>query len=250
MAILNTAELTSYITVGDEKIQITTNSNTHRANVLTTDIEIVKTASKPSGLPKSVITVSTQITNNTDLDLTKLHYADSLTNASFVEGTLKIGSELHEDLNPSGFDMPVTLGGSGADLTVSYDIMIDEVPQANVVTTQTTLQVQVDEASFDLNSNQLEINIIDNELLILKSADKIAVVKGDTLTYTISISNNGTLENTDLVLTDTLPAEVEFIEKSITIDNVAHEDMTPDNIEIASINPNQTINIVFKVTVL
>lgn len=250
MAIINISKLKSSILVQGETVEVTNQSNACKTHNLTTDITINKTASKTWGLPASELTISTQIINNTDLTLSAIHFADTLTGATFVEGSLKIGEQEYADFDAiSGFDMPVTLGGAGADLTVSYKIIIDEFTDLNQVLNTTTLTITESTQEFQVTSSQLNIDIIHNDITLYKHASSTAVVSGGTLTYTIEITNAGDYTNTNLVLSDTLPQDVEFVSGSIQVDSVSKPDATLDSLELGSLAPDQTITVTFQVTI-
>lgn len=250
MAIINISKLKSSILVQGETVEVTNQSNACKTQNLTTDISMIKTATKTWGLPASVLTISTQIVNNTDLTLTEIHFADTLTGATFVDGSLKIGEQEYQDCNPlTGFDMPVTLGGVGADLTISYNILIDEFTDLDQVLNTTTLTITENTQQYQVTSSQLDIDIIHNDITLYKHASSTAVVSGGTLTYTIEITNAGDYTNTNLVFSDTLPQDVEFVAGSIQVDSISKPDATLDSLELGSLTPDQTITITFQVTI-
>lgn len=87
------------------------------------------------------------------------------------------------------------------------------------------------EACVDPDHTVTESNELDNcnhkitdvvplapDLLINKSADSSVVTSGQTLTYTVAVSNVGNASTTDgaVEFTDTLPAEVTFVQASAT----------------------------------
>ena len=109
MAVLNTAVLKSNITATTgEKVEVTNQSNISKASNIDTDIAIAKVATPTWVLPLGKVTIATTITNNTDVELSDFNIKDTLSEgASFVPSTLKIGSILHEDLDPIiGFVAP------------------------------------------------------------------------------------------------------------------------------------------------
>lgn len=251
MAILNTAQLKSYITISGEKNEINTKSNTQRTNNLDTDFVIAKNASKSYGMPKSTITISTTLTNNTDITLEKIQLKDTLNGASFVKGSVKINNVLHDNLDAiAGFILPVTLGGSGAELTVSYDILIDEYPEVDAVSSLSNITLTIDSTDYQLESNNVKIQIVTNDVSMLKQAGKSAVIAGNTLTYTIEITNDGAYTHTDLTFTDPIPDGTEFIENSVKIDGVSKLGFNPANsFPLDDLAPSQTITISFDVLV-
>lgn len=253
MAILNSAQLNSSILnpSGDE-VNITTLSNTQRTNQIDKDIIVQKIVQKDWALPQDEILVTTKITNNMDINLEDFSFLDSLSRgASFVVGSVKVGSEEKPDLNPiDGFDLAVTIGALGGECEVSYKILIDEHPQVNEISVNTTLSFVVDSQNFDITSNTAKITIADNEIFILKSASPRAIKSGDEITYTIQITNNGNIENTNLFLTDKIPSGTTFVLGSVKINSVEKPDANPDTgFSLDNLPSHGEIIVEFKVRV-
>ena len=254
MAILNSASLKSYIiNKQGEKVEVTNKSNTQRTNQVEKDISIVKSSEKDWAIEKEKIKVITTITNNTDIDIeNNFQIKDTLTDgANFVDGTLKIGSVDYADLNPiTGFTLPITIGGSGGEVVFSYDITIGSPLVINSIKNSTNVTFSVDTQQFTLTSNEKEITILNNEIWILKTASTRIAKTGDEITYTITITNNGELKNTDLVFTDEIPTGTTFVEDSVVIDGVGKTGFNPANgFSLADLEPQGTTTIQFKVIV-
>ena len=252
MAISNAANLKSNITSGDdEKVEVINKSNTHIAYNMDNDVTVVKTSEKTWTLPNKQITIKTTITNNTNENLEEITIVDILTNATFVDGSLKIGTQTYEGNNPiTGFTLPVTLG-AGVDMTISYDVLVDEYPPQNKITNKSTITVSLDNNQYDIVSNELEISILDNDIALLKTANKKAVKKGDIITYTIVITNSGTITNTDLLFTDPIPDGTTFVENSFKVDGIVKDGANPQNgVQLNDLNANGSITIEFQVEVL
>lgn len=252
MAILNQATLTSkFSNSAGEEISVTKKSNTHLANNLTTDLKIVKTASQNWALAGDTLTVTTTITNDTDLTIDTFAFKDTLSSdASFVAGSLKIGTETYADFDPiAGFTAPITLDGSGVSAEISYQIKITQYPQSSAVKNSSTITANLDSRDFTLSSNEVNIDILDNEIWLNKSASR-AVVSGDELTYTIVISNSGSFTNTDLFFTDPIPSGTTFVAGSVTVDGVSQSTYDPNTgFSLGSLAPNAEITVTFKVKV-
>lgn len=255
MAILNTASLTSNIldTQG-EKVSVTTKSNTNRTNQVENDVIVLKTSEKDWAIPKDKIKVTTTITNNTDIDIeNSVKIKDTLSEgATFNTGSVIIGSTPYPDLNPlgEGFTLPINIGGSGGEAVISYEINIDEYVSVNSIKNQTNVDLNIESKPFSLSSNEQTITILNNEVWISKTANTRIVKSGDELTYTILITNTGTLTNTDLVFTDTIPSGTIFVEDSVKINNEVKQGYNPTNsFPLEDLAPDGEIIIEFKVTV-
>lgn len=253
MAILNKASLRSNIAdPAGQKTEVTNQSNTHRTNNVSTDIEIQKSVSKSYVVPEEQITVTTTLTNNTDVDILNLKIKDVLGDgAQFVEKSVKVGGVPREELNPiDGFDLDVTLGGSGGDFSIEYQVLVDKVPTEWNFSDVTQAQLTLDGTLFTLNSNEVQVTILENEIWLTKTASAKAVKQGDTLTYTIEIANTGTLKNTDLFFSDPIPAGTTFIDGSVKIDGTTMADYNPAaGFALSDLDPDATITVEFSVTV-
>ena len=83
--------------------------------------------------------------------------------------------------------------------------------------------------SITANASVQNLNIIRPIISANKSADKNAVVPGETITYTITVTNTGNADGKTIVK-DTIPEATEFIENSIKI-NGEDTNYTAQNLE-------------------
>lgn len=76
-------------------------------------------------------------------------------------------------------------------------------------------------ASITYGGNTITSNAVDTLLLlaptILKAVDKLTASIGDTLTYTVTVTNVGLSAITNLPFTDVLPAGSTFVTDSFTV---------------------------------
>lgn len=253
MPISNKAQTSSKITAETgEVVEVTNTSNTLVTNKIDSDILVEKTSEKSWSLPKGKVKVTTTITNNTDQNLENIRVSDTLSNgAVFVTGSVKIGSQTYDEFNPiTGFTLPVTLGGSGADMFFEYEIELLEYLDEDVIKNNTTIAVNFDSKSFNITSNDLEIKVLHNDVSLLKYADTTAVKSRDELTYTIEISNSGTLTNTEVFFSDTIPEGTSFVENSVTVDTETKQGFNPNSgFLLGTLLPNQIIMVKFKVKI-
>lgn len=74
--------------------------------------------------------------------------------------------------------------------------------------------------SKNIQSNIITANLLEATLTMTKSVDKTYATIGDTLNYTINLSNTGSILLTNIILTDIMPTGSSFIAGSVKIDNV------------------------------
>lgn len=254
MAITNQASLNSKITstAGDE-FDLTTKSNTLVLFDLTKDITIEKTASKEWTVPGSRILMTTTITNNTNAQIDDITLNDTLTTgATFVDGTLKVGDQTYPDDNPmTGATLPVTIGPQGGEMSFSYEVLVDSVPTVDRFSNTSNITVTLGGESFVLSSNEMTVFILENEVLLLKSADKTYVKSGEEVTFTIKISNIGTLTNTNVVFFDPIPEGATFVAGSVKIDGVENSSADPQSgISLKDLSAGAEMTVEFKVKII
>ena len=102
---------------------------------------------------------------------------------------------------------------SGESVNVLYVAQVSSVIADSVQAITNTVQTSARQGSaagevIDAEPASVTINREDYaQINITKSVDKAVVASGDTLTYTFTIENSGNIEATNVVITDTLPAE-------------------------------------------
>ena len=85
---------------------------------------------------------------------------------------------------------------------------------------------------------------------IIKTVDKGIALKGETLTYTSFIYNNGNLLAKNIILKDSIPTETTFVENSVSIDDVSQPGLNPENgIDIGTLDVGKVKKVSFDVVV-
>ena len=86
--------------------------------------------------------------------------------------------------------------------------------------------------------------------MAIKSVNKTFATIGDTISYTITLSNPGNVTSQNIIFTDTLPDGTTFISGTLTNDSGTQQIGNPANgIQIGNINPNGTAVITLNVLV-
>lgn len=252
MAVSNKALLQSKITEGTEEVVVSNQSNVHIANNVDSDIIIIRGAPKNWVLPKETIKIDLTITNNMNQNIEDLIITDTLpSGVTFVKKSLKVGSQEYPDLDPTiGFTLPVTIGAMGSEMVLTYDVLIDEYPNIDEFKSVSKINFDLEGNSYELVSNELNLKVVNNDIVLLKTANTSVVKTGDEIIYTITIENSGSITNTNLVFSDPIPAGTTFVENSVTIDGEAKENLNPETgFNLNDLVPNASTIITFKVTV-
>ncbi|HDR7774173.1 TPA: DUF11 domain-containing protein, partial [Bacillus paranthracis] len=119
--------------------------------------------------------------------------------------------------------------------TASYTFIAD--PNAPIVSRTVT-------------SNTVFTTINTATILSLKQVDKSFSRIGDTLTYTVALTNNGNSSAQNVIFTDTVPSGTAFIADTFSINGILQSGANPVNgVNIGTITAGTTVTISFQVTV-
>ncbi|WAA09111.1 DUF11 domain-containing protein [Fervidibacillus albus] len=100
------------------------------------------------------------------------------------------------------------------------------------------------------NALGVQIDVGDALPDIVKSVDKTLVTKGDVLTFTITITNNGVVPADHVIFYDEIPDGCKFFPDSLYIDGVHFPGVNPQyGVSLPDIPVGDTVTISFKVIV-
>ena len=86
--------------------------------------------------------------------------------------------------------------------------------------------------------------------MAIKSVDKTFATIGDTISYTITLSNPGNVTSQNIIFTDILPEGTTFLSGTLTNNSGTQQIGSPANgIQIENINPSETTIITLNVLV-
>ncbi|MGE6663774.1 hypothetical protein [Paenibacillus xylanexedens] len=93
--------------------------------------------------------------------------------------------------------------------------------------TQAVLQLTTNGDGYLLDGNALQIDINTPTLTAVKSANVSDAIVGDTITYSVVISNTSAVDATNVTFFDNIPAGSTFVSNSITINGVPQSGVDP-----------------------
>lgn len=235
-----------------QSIDVTNYSNENSVSNTSTDIEIKISANETWASPDNNILITTVITNNTSEDIVDARFYDGITNGGvFKDGSVKIDEQEYPEYNSTtGFTLPNPIDKLGGTVTVTYLMSVEEGTSVTEINNDSSISFQIDSKQYELHSDKLTIKVINNSIVVTKTADVIAVKSGDQITYTITIENKGEIENTDVIFTDTIPTGTTFIPNSVKVDGQQKTDVSPaDGITLENLTQGKTITLEFAVIV-
>lgn len=123
---------------------------------------------------------------------------------------------------------------------------------ARLVNNQTSavLQLTTSGDAYVLNANALQIDINAPRVGVTKSANVAGSLTGDTIRYTVTVTNTGTANATDMIVTDSLPAGLTFVAGSVTVAGVPRP--TGDiiaGVPVGTLTPGASIAVAYSTRV-
>jgi uncharacterized repeat protein (TIGR01451 family) len=101
---------------------------------------------------------------------------------------------------------------------------------------------------YSVNALALQIDVGSPVLTTTQSVDKASTFVGDTLTYTVVVTNSGTANAVNLIFTDPLPFGTSFITNTFAVNGVAAPGANPVNgVPVPIINENSNITFSYQV---
>ncbi|QFT90475.1 hypothetical protein FIU87_17675 [Bacillus sp. THAF10] len=101
------------------------------------------------------------------------------------------------------------------------------------------------------NGIGIQIDLGDPVMDMVKEVNKTFSYTGDVLTYTVSITNNGVVEATDVFFEDDLPSGGAFIPDTVRINGIVQPGLDPEvGFSINSIQVDETVTVSFKARVV
>lgn len=210
----------------------------------------------------SIVTYTVGLKNNGNVAASNVTFFDTIPNGtSLIANSVTINGTASPGANPAN---GVNVGSiaSGAITTVAFKVVVNSIPNPNPILNQGTINYAytVDpnnpNGKQGSNSTNQSSNTINSGLLnpangsIAKTSDKDFVSIGDVITYTLKVNNVGNATINNLVITDTIPAGLTFVNGSVIVNNTSQPggNLT-SGVTIGSVAPNSSATVIFKATV-
>ena len=230
MAILNNQASVSYTYTGARAPETRTSNVANTTLIEDYSFIISKQALQTGYVPGENITFIVTITNDGVNPLTNFTITDDLGRGTDTTSPLTyilssarlIVNDTTSSINPTStdpltFTIPTTLN-SGESLNIAYVAEVNETLAQDVDLITNTVSASGTSTTgtnpiTETTSNTIS-RVNDASLVIIKQSNQSVINSGDNLDYTITVSNQGALSATDVVITDTLP-------EGFTVNNIS-----------------------------
>ncbi|MGH0430098.1 DUF7507 domain-containing protein [Bacillus hominis] len=253
----NDTILYSY-TVDPNRTPVTTSTSTNIVTnpVLDAMITLVKSVDQTLVTLGDTITYTTILTNNGNTNATNITFTDLIPDGTtFIADSVTIDGITQIGLNPN---TGITIGSiaPNSSISIAFQVRATSTPVQNPIANSATASYSfiadpnAPIVSRNVTSNTTFTTINTATILSSKQVDKAFSSIGDTLTYTVTLTNNGNSFAQNVIFTDTVPSGTTFIANTFSINGIPQSGANPTNgVNIGPITAGAIVNVSFQVNV-
>ena len=231
-------------------IQKSTTSNTTFVQINDADIVSLKTVDLTSVTIGDVLTYTTTLTNTGNTDATAVVFTDNIPGGTtFIDGSVLVNNIPQLNANPSTGILVGTIAPN-ISIPVTFSVTVVALPASGRIQNQSTSRYTINSEEQISTSNITFTEVISANIIATKTTPIQYADLQTIIPYTISITNNGNIQVENIIVTDIIPANTNFIENSVIVNgNTRPNDNPLSGIPIDNILPNTTATVLFQVRV-
>ncbi|KLV13932.1 DUF11 domain-containing protein, partial [Bacillus anthracis] len=231
-------------------IQKSTTSNTTFVQINDADIVSLKTVDLTSVTIGDVLTYTTTLTNTGNTDATAVVFTDNIPGGTtFIDGSVLVNNIPQLNANPSTGILVGTIAPN-ISIPVTFSVTVVALPTSGHVQNQATSRYTINGEEQISTSNITFTEVISANIIAVKTTPIQYADLQTIIPYTISITNNGNIQVENIIVTDIIPANTNFIENSVIVNGNTRPNENPlSGIPIDNILPNTTATVLFQVRV-
>jgi uncharacterized repeat protein (TIGR01451 family) len=234
----------------------TSDSNPIATEIVRVSLDMVKTSNEAAVAVGETVEYSIVLTNTGSISLENVVFSDILApEVSYVAESFSINGVPVIEANPT---VGVNIGSiaAGGSVEVSYEVLVNSLPSSGQITNIGVADYEFKLAPEDPpqtgsdESNSVTISVDQAELKIVKIVDKEVSNIGDSITYTLAVTNVGTVTLDNVILTDIIPNGTSFVTNSVKINGIQSIGANPAiGINLGALTTSQMVIITFEVKV-
>jgi uncharacterized repeat protein (TIGR01451 family) len=208
------------------------------------DLKIAKSASPNPVEPGRVVTYTLTVTNNGPSNAQFITVTDVISGGSF--GGV-VGTSPGVTTSTSADSITFTVGSLNANSVITM-VYTATAPSLGVMTNTAVVTSAVGDLGGDSNQAGVTVAVNATDLALAKSAAVGTAVAGQPFTYTLTITNNGPLTATQVVITDALSGGATFNSVVASTNPLTYSFLGAQaTFTVTNIAPNTVFTIVYTV---
>lgn len=255
--LLNTAQITYSYNV-DPNGSLTTktkSSDPTTVYVYDTKVSVNKEVDKSIAKINDELKFTINIKNDGNVPAENVIFTDNLDpNIQFKPGSIYV-NDIQKTYsiidNKLEFSLE-NIAGNGGTTKVVFSAIVVSRPQSNIIDNNATVKYTVSGSADQksMNSNTTQTYVAVGELTVTKAVDKLYGTVTDNLSYTIQVTNTGSVNATSIKLQDIIPTATSFVTGTVVIDGTTQAAYNPKvGFALTDLTPNQYHTITFSINV-
>jgi large repetitive protein len=222
-------------------------SNTVTIPVALPNVTVVKSSSVPDASVGETYTYTVVVSNNGIAAVTNVTLTDALpSGAVLVPGSVTINGAPQPSANPAN-GIAIGALNAGSSTTVTFQVTSSSLPSPAQFVNRASAAYSSGAFNGVSLSNTVTVPVFQPIISTVKSVNSSVATVGDTLTYSVFVSNTGNLAAQQATLTDTLPSGTSFVPGSVTVNTVSVPGASPlTGIPLGFIAPGSTVPVTFR----
>ncbi|MEG0133838.1 MAG: DUF3794 domain-containing protein [Clostridium sp.] len=229
-------------------------SNTVTIQVFEVDATMTKVSDKSMVNVADTFTYTITVENTGNIDTTDYILTDALPSQFQVQQITVNGVVVSGDL---GLGISLGIIKAGQTVIIKVKILVisefsNNIPYNNMALGNLEYSINGVPGSKEIiATDTIGVVVVQATLILEKSSNVDMAIVGDVINYTITATNNGDVDFTDVVIKDLLAPGIDFVEGSVVVDTVS---MPSENIlsgvDVGSISVNGSVILMFKAIVV
>ncbi|WP_028551517.1 DUF7507 domain-containing protein [Paenibacillus sp. UNC451MF] len=218
-------------------------SNTTVVSVSAPNVSVVKSSLQTDAVVGDTVIYSIVTTNSGIENVNNVILTDNIpVGSSFVPGSVTVNGSSRPAASPtSGISLNTI--APGASVTVTFSVTVNSLPNPDQLSNQASVSFTSGAFSGTTFSNTLIIPIYQPIIAVTKSANTTNATVGDTIVYTLNVTNTGNL-GANVTITDIIPTGTALVPNSVLINGVPQPGVDPSTgIPLGVVPAGATVNV-------